>query len=120
MALERRNPLPPNVRYWVDVSPADYAAFDAWLSNNRDAVKVRSTNRGDEGWQWVLFDVTAPLVLWEGPGYPTIAPPGTTSETDVKQVPMPEAPDAGDLVHTALVAVGAILLAAVALNRLLR
>lgn len=123
MAVERANPLPPNVRYWVDVSPEDRPAFTDWLNRNRGAVSVVATSRSD-GWDWVLFDVAAPLVVWEGPGFPTIAPPGAMSERDVKQIPTIETPDAGDVVDhmvtRALVGVGAILLAAVIVNRVLR
>lgn len=121
MAIERSNPLPPNVRYWVDVAPDDQPGFTAWLTRNRGAVGVVSSNRdGDSGWEWVLFETLAPLVWWEGPGYPTIAPPGALTETDVKTVPMPEAPDPRELIRTAAFTVGAIVLAAVALNRVLR
>lgn len=120
MALERANPLPPNARYWVDVPPGDQAAFSAWLTRNRGAVGVVSSSRDSAGWEWVLFDTLAPLVFWEGPGYPTIAPPGTTRETDVKTVPLPSAPEPSDVIKTVAWAVGAIVLAAVALNRVLR
>ncbi len=120
MALERSNPLPPNVRYWVDVSPADQPAFTAWLGRYRGAVSVRSTSRDGNGWDWVLFETLAPLVWWEGPGYPTIAPAGALTETDVKSVPRPETPDAGEVIRKGAIALGAIVLAAVALNRLLR
>ena len=88
MALERNNPLPPNARYWVDVAPADQAAFSAWLTINRAAVKVVSSSRDPaSGWEWVLFETTAPLVWWEGPGYPTKADPTVARESDVKQIP---------------------------------
>lgn len=88
MALERSNPLPPNQRYWVDVPPADQPSFDAWLTAYASAVAVVSAKLDpDNGWQWVLFDVTAPLVFWVGPGYPTIADPGVTTEEQVKQIP---------------------------------
>jgi hypothetical protein len=91
MALERANPLPPNQRYWVDVAPEDQPAFDAWLSLNAAAVHVVASKLdAGSGWQWVLFDVTAPLVFWAGPGYPTIADPGVTTEEQVKQVPRPD------------------------------
>lgn len=121
MALERKNPLPPDVRYWVDVAPADQHAFSEWLASNRGAVGVVSTSRdGTSGWEWVLFETLAPLVWWEGPGYPTIAPAGALTETDVKTVPLPETPDAQSLIRTGVIALGAIVLAAVALNRVLR
>lgn len=88
MAVERQNPLPPNGRYWVDVSPQDQPAFTAWLNAYRTGVKVVSTTHdSNNGWDWVLFETTAPLVWWEGPGFPTIAPSDVASESDVKQIP---------------------------------
>lgn len=121
MALERNNPLPPNARNWVDVSPADRAAFTAWLNANRGAVKVISTRRDpDNGWEWVLFEVQAPGVIWEGPGLPTIAGSDVLRESDVKQIPVIETPDSAELIRKAAIGVGAILLAAVVLNRVLR
>lgn len=98
MAVERSNPLPPG-RYWVDVSPDDRGAFDGWLQANRGTVVVRSTSQdGSSDWQWILFDVTAPaMAFWNGPGYPTIADPSVTTESQVKQVPMPEGAGGVDL-----------------------
>ena len=119
MALERRNPLPPNARYWVDLAPADQSAFDSWLRLNNGSVAVVSTSR-DDGWDFVMFDVKAPLVWWQGPGFPSIAPAGATRETDVKQIPVIETPEAADVIRTGAIALGAIVLAAVALNRVLR
>lgn len=87
MAVERANPLPPNRRYWVDVSPADRPAFEGWLAAYRHALRIVSTKRDANAWDWVLFEVTAPLVWWEGPGFPTIAGADVTSEDDVKQIP---------------------------------
>lgn len=97
MALERKSPLPPG-RYWVDVPPSDRSGFAAWLQANRGHVAVRSTSEsGDSGWQWILFDVTAPaMAFWQGPGYPTIADPSITSESQVKQVPTIEGASPGD------------------------
>lgn len=124
MALERANPLPPGQRYWVDVPPEDQAVFDTWLSFYAPALDVVATTRdGESGWQWVLFDVTAPLVFWTGPGLPTIAPAGTTQETQVKQVPVVETdPSAllGNFAKQALVPVAAIAVAAIVLTRLLK
>lgn len=87
MAVERSNPLPPNGRYWVDVSPEDQPAFTKWLTTYRGALHVVSTSRKGDGWDWVLFETTAPLVFWEGPGFPTIAGRDVRSENDVKQIP---------------------------------
>jgi len=130
VALERSNPLPPNARYWVHVPPADQPAFTAWLTAYRGAVKVRSTQRDpDNGWDWVLFEVVAPLVWWEGPGLPTKAEDDVKSESDVVQVPIVESATAklerlGDSVvggTSKLAAIGvAIAVAAVVLNRGLR
>lgn len=134
MALERSNPLPPNARYWVQVSPADQPAFTAWLTAHRGAVVSRSTERDpDNGWDWVLFDVTAPLVWWEGPGFPTKAEADVRSESDVVQTPVVESAAAklerlgdaavsaaGDLTTKLAVAGVAILVAALVLNRVLR
>lgn len=82
MALERRNPLPPNRLYYVDVPPDDQQDFADWLRRYKPAVKVRSTTREpmETGLLWdssdylekYIFEVTAPLVFWEGPGFPTI------------------------------------------------
>jgi hypothetical protein len=130
MALERNNPLTPDARYWVDVAPADQPAFTAWLNANRQAVKVISSSRdADNGWDWVLFEVQAPLVWWEGPGLPTKADAAIRSESDVKQIPKVESPvevlegigrsvsaGAGKAVGLAI----AIAVAAAVLNRVLR
>lgn len=130
MALERNNPLPPNARYWVDVAPADQSAFTLWLNTNRQAVKVISTSRdADNGWDWVLFEVQAPLVWWAGPGLPTKADGDVRSENDVKQIPtVKSATDILDDIGSAalggtgkLVAGGvAILLGLMVLNRVMR
>lgn len=89
MALERANPLPPG-RYWVDLSPDDKLPFNVWLGENRGAVVVRASSAdASNGWEWVLFEVTAPaMAFWRGPGYPTIADASVRSESDVKQVPI--------------------------------
>lgn len=130
MAIERNNPLPPNAVYWVHVPPADQPAFTAWLAAYRGAVKVRTSQRDqDNGWDWVLFEVTAPLVWWEGPGLPTKAESDVRTESDVVQVPIVESATAklerlGDSVvggSSKLAAAGiAILVAVVVLNRVLR
>lgn len=134
MAVERNNPLPPNAAYWVHVPPADQPAFTAWLTAYRGAVKVRSTSRdADNGWDWVLFEVAAPLVWWEGPGLPTKADADVRSESDVVQVPVVEsgvdklerlgsaaASAAGDIGSKAAIAGVAVLVAIVVLNRVLR
>lgn len=133
MALERSNPLPPNGRFWVDVSPQDQPAFTAWLGAYRTGVKVITTKRDTNGWDWVLFQTTAPLVWWEGPGFPTIAPADVASESDVKQIPHVETSEellsrigsgAAELAGgaTTKLAIGAvaILLAAVLVTRVMR
>ena len=134
MAIERNNPLPPNASYWVHVPPADQPAFTAWLTANRGAVKVRTSQRDpDNGWDWLLFDVTAPLVWWEGPGLPTKADADVRNESDVVQAPTVEsateklerlgsaaASAAGDVGKGLAVAGVVILVAAVVLNRVLR
>lgn len=132
MAVERSNPLPPNARYWASVSPADQPAFNAWLTRNRGAVKVLSTSQRD-GWDWLLFEVVAPLVWWEGPGFPEKADSTVKSERDVVQYP--DVQSTGELFTelgeqigaaasgpTTKLAIGAIaiLLAVVALNRVMR
>jgi hypothetical protein len=134
MALERSNPLPPNERLWVDVSPQDQPAFTAWLNANRNGVKViTSTRDASNGWDWVLFETVAPLVWWEGPGFPTKAPADVRSESDVKQIPHVETSEellgrigsgAAELAGgaTTKLAIGAIaiLLAAVVVTRVMR
>lgn len=130
MALERSNPLPPNARYWVHVPPADQPAFAAWIGAYKGAVKVRTTQRDpDNGWDWVLFEVVAPLVWWEGPGLPTKAESDVKSESDVVQVPVVESATAklerlGESVTGAssrLAVIGvAIVVAAVVLGRVMR
>ncbi len=132
--MERANPLPPNARYWVDTSPADQTAFNAWLAMYRGAVKVVSTTRDPRsGWEWVLFEVTAPLVWWEGPGFPTKADATVQTESDVKQIPHVQSAseildDLGQTVGevaggaTTKIAIGAIaiLVGVVLLNRVMR
>lgn len=81
MAVERNNPLPPNRVYLVNVEPDDQQDFDDWLRRYKGAVKVRSTTRepmetgvlwdSDEYLNKYIFEVVAPLVFWEGPGFPT-------------------------------------------------
>jgi hypothetical protein len=82
MAVERTNPLPPNRIYLVEVSPDSQEDFREWLSRYKGAVKVKSTTREpmETGLLWdssdyldkYIFEVTAPLVFWDGPGFPTI------------------------------------------------
>jgi hypothetical protein len=97
-------------------------------------VKVRTSQRDpDNGWDWLLFDVTAPLVWWEGPGLPTKADADVRNESDVVQAPTVEsateklerlgsaaASAAGDVGKGLAVAGVVILVAAVVLNRVLR
>jgi|SRR5262245_7424249 len=97
MAVERANPLPQG-RYWVDLSPDDLLPFNVWLGQNKGSVAVRASSKSaTDGWEWVLFDVVAPaMVFWNGPGYPTIAPADATSERDVKQIPIVQGSGPGD------------------------
>jgi hypothetical protein len=81
MAVERRSPLPV-ARYWVDVSPADQPAFNAWVASGAGAIAVRTTSAYNDGWTWYLFDVLSP-VPWQGPGFPTIATPDVKTPADV-------------------------------------
>jgi hypothetical protein len=134
VAVERSNPLPPNARYWVDVAPEDQPAFTAWLTVNRQAVKVVSSTRdSDNGWDWILFETTAPLVWWEGPGFPTKATADVHSESDVKDIPHVESSaelleSLGNSVASAAssgttklaIGAGAILVAAILLSRVMR
>lgn len=134
MALERNNPLPPNARYWVDVSPSDTPGFNAWLASYRNAVAVVSSKLDpSNGWTWVLFETTAPLVWWQGPGYPTRADATVQTEADVKTIPHVESASEqlaalGESVSAAASSGGtklaiagvSILLAAVLLTRVLR
>lgn len=134
MALERNNPLPPNQSLWVHVPPADQPAFTAWLNSYRGAVKVRASQRDpDNGWDWVLFEVTAPLVWWEGPGLPTKAEADVRTESDVVSVPTVESATAklerlgdaavsaaGDVTTKLAIAGAVILVAAFMLNRVMR
>lgn len=134
MTVERSNPLPPNARYWVDVAPTDQPAFTAWLNAYRGAVKVVTSQRdADNGWDWVLFETTAPLVWWQGPGLPTVATADVRSETDAKQIPHVESSEEllESLGKTAAAAAGAtttklaigavaILVAVLLVNRVMR
>jgi hypothetical protein len=94
MAVERQNPLPSNRYYWVDVGPEDAVKFGTWLNHYKEQVVVRGRQGGANGWEWVLFEVTAPLVWWDGPGFPSIGREGLR-EHEVKQVP--SAPSSGDV-----------------------
>lgn len=114
--------------------PADQPAFTAWLTAYKGAVKLRTSQRDpDNGWDWVLFEVAAPLVWWEGPGLPTKADADVRSESDVVQRPTIEsgveklerlgsaaASAAGDITTKAAIAGVAILVAIVVLNRVMR
>ena len=101
MALERRNPVPAG-RYWVDVfdqtstHPATkgqntQTAFRDWLRRNAATVKIDSTQSFDTkpARDFYIFRVTAPT-LWEGPGFPEVAPAAVQSSADTVQRPDPE------------------------------
>lgn len=118
MAVERSNPLPVG-RYWVDIPPSDTLSFNIWKQTHRDLVKVRAVSTGANGWEWHLFDVLSP-VLWGPWGFPNIADEGVDGPEDVYKVPHVEQPDSVAMIERALWGAGAILLAAVALNRLLK
>lgn len=100
--------LPPG-NYWVDmVSPRDLQ-FQDWARNN-PTVKITSTqvtqgqlqysaNPLDPNFWWAkrdptnvffVFTVSAPGVVWDGPGKPEIIPAGqiVTGTQDVFQVPV--------------------------------
>ena len=92
-AMERANPLPVG-KYWVDVFTPQEAAFQDWLRRNKANVIVTTTESydpidGSPGRAWRLFEVNSP-VMWEGPGFPTIAGPGVNSSTDTADRPAPE------------------------------
>lgn len=106
MAVERK-PILPVGFYWVVVFEADRPQWAAWLSANRGKVLVRGTEQldgsstfdnffGDEHsvGDWVKFEVLQPPTKWEGPGFPTIIPPGKKVEgrSDVEQAPVIEGP----------------------------
>ena len=101
MALERRNPVPPG-RYWVDVfdqvstHPATHGqntqtAFRDWLRRNAATVQSESTQSFDTEppRDFYIFRVLAPT-LWEGPGFPEVAPASVQSSADTAQRPDPE------------------------------
>lgn len=118
MALERRNPLPV-ARYWVDVSPAEQPAFNAWVASSGGAVAVRTTSQYSDGWTWFLFDVVSP-VPWNGPGFPTIATADVKSPADVITSPPVSTPSLEDTIttvaRTAAVGVFALLALAIVLR----
>lgn len=97
-AIERTNPLPVG-KYWVDVFAPQEATFQSWLQKNKANIIVTSTESFDAvgdypSRNWRLFEVNAP-VMWEGPGFPTIAGPNVKSSSDTSDRPAPE-PDAID------------------------
>lgn len=99
-AVERANPLPVGV-YWVDVFEDDWEAFSDWLKRNRDGlfvVRVQQFERiaqsgglTTEAWparRWYLFKVTqGDSVMWEGPGFPTIARDEQIRSEDTQEIP---------------------------------
>lgn len=90
MAIERRNPLPAG-KYWVDVFEPHTSPFLGWLSKNQANLTVNTTERiqGDPEGNWILFTVRTP-VLWEGPGYPSIAGQNIKTKADTSERPEPE------------------------------
>lgn len=97
MPIVRTNPLPPGV-YWQDIFPLrDQPAWSQWLAKHKGKVLVRKTSphdkevdetfgRGD----WVLFEVKQPVV-WEGPGFPSIAEKGVgMNPGDAYSAPEPQ------------------------------
>lgn len=121
-AIERTNPLPVG-KYWVDVFAPQEVAFQGWLQKNKANVIVTSTESFDAvgdypSRNWRLFEVNAP-VMWEGPGFPTIAGPNVKSSTDTADRPAPEPDvidklkglggDAASSVKTAMIVGGMVL-----------
>ena len=119
MAVERRSPLPV-ARYWVDVSPAEQPAFNAWVLGSAGAVAVRTTSQYNDGWTWFLFDVVSP-VPWNGPGFPTIATPDVKTPADViTSPPVADTPSLEQTItsigHTAAIGLFALLALAIVLR----
>lgn len=112
MALQRQNPLPPDI-YWVDVTEKDFEPFESWLESNSLTVHVRTVEEtprkqvtpGASGpigyaeyWpatRWYLFEVKAPTP-WNGPGFPNIAGAVTSKDETVDQ---PEPMTPGDVLE---------------------
>ena len=125
MALERRNPLPPG-RYWIHLDRDDAPSFDAWRLSHKQEATIATSHDRESGWTWYLFVTSAPLP-WDAAawGYPTVAGEDVRSETDVVQRPDPE-PDFAERLERAadkagrglLIGVGAIVVAALVLNRI--
>ncbi len=112
--LERQNPLPPG-RYWQDIFPKQFDAFDGWLAKNRDHLDLLADEWFVEGAdkpgtrgevkgnpllvperRWILFRVIEP-VKWEGPGLATIATDDIRASTNTEPVIDPaNFPDFGD------------------------
>lgn len=120
MTLERRNPLPAGI-YWQDFfSPAVGAssqpteAFVSWVSDNAEAVKVRSSVQHEPDSDgrvrtWMLFQVLAPVAWPAGFGVPTVAERGAaTDEQDTVQRPDP-VPDPLDQIDWNPKAMGGLL-----------
>ncbi len=94
-AIERANPLPVGT-YWVDVFRKDWPAWGAWVSANTIPKWVTmivvenhlSVLSPDESRIWVLFKVNVPgVVMWQGPGLPTIATADVRTSDDTVQKP---------------------------------
>lgn len=88
MAVERRNPIPPNT-YWIDVQGSKVPGFEAWLKKNAETVILdsrederrvpRSTPlpgaKGTIASSWFLFTVLQPTQSFPQTtfGFPSIA-----------------------------------------------
>lgn len=104
MTVERNtNPLPDG-RYWVELSDPARAKFDAWRADNKDGVKIETTESDEEAsppWSFYIFNVKnrVPVpggtvsmnipVVWDAKsfGFPTIAPPNVKTRADAIQAP---------------------------------
>jgi hypothetical protein len=104
MTLERNtNPLPDG-RYWVELNDPGRASFQTWQNDNKDQIKVETTESDEESsppWSFFIFNVTNRVkvpggtgsinvpVVWDAKswGFPTIAPPSLKSRADAIQAP---------------------------------
>lgn len=118
MAVERRNPLPAG-RYWVNIPPGDVLPFNVWKTAHRETVKVDTVSTGDDGWEFHIFRVLTP-VIWGPWGFPNIAGDDVDGPEDTYTAPTIEQPEPAALMKQALWGVAGIVLAAVAINRILR
>lgn len=114
VAIERRNPIPPNV-YWIDVQGGKVPAFEAWLKKNAETVILESrederrvprstplpgTSKGTIASSWFLFTVLQPTLSFPQTtfGFPTIAGDVKRKSDTAQRPPTPTAADAfGDI-----------------------